>query len=149
MSCRAEPGDPQMMTRACRWTAALLLASLVMACAPRLPCESAEQRYAVQLLFGRAIGTHGEVTDAEWQDFLATVVTPAFPDGLTVTDTRGQWKDATTGTLVRERSNVVTILLDDPAAARPRLDAVADAYKQRFRQDAVGIVVAPACVTFR
>jgi hypothetical protein len=119
------------------------------ACAPRLPCESADQRYAVQLLFGRAIGTQGEVTEAEWQDFLATVVTPAFPDGLTVADTRGQWKDVATGALVRERSSVVTLLIDDPAAARARLDAVADAYKQRFKQDAVAIVVAPACVTFR
>jgi hypothetical protein len=126
-----------------------LLAAVLAGCAPRLPCEPVEQRYAVQLLFGRAIGTQGEVSDAEWQDFLATVVTPAFPDGLTVYDTRGQWRDAATGAPERERSNVVTILLDDPAASRARIDAVADAYKQRFRQDAVGIVVTPACVAFR
>jgi hypothetical protein len=137
------------MIRLCRWSGAMLLAAALAACAPRLPCDSAEQRYSVQILFGRAIGTQGEVSEAEWQDFLASVVTPAFPDGLTVADTRGQWKDATTGALVRERSNVVTVLLDDPTAARARLDAVADAYKQRFKQDAVGIVVAPACVTFR
>jgi hypothetical protein len=138
-----------MNVRASRWTAVLLLASLLMACAPRLPCESADQRYLVQLLFGRAIGTQGEVTDAEWQDFLSTVVTPAFPDGLTIADTRGQWKDAATGAPVRERSNVVTILVDDPAAARPRLDSIAESYKARFRQDAVGIVTMPACVAFR
>lgn len=138
------------MARAGRWYGAvLLLAAALAACAPRLPCESAEQRYAVQLLFGRAIGTQGEVSETEWQDFLGAVVTSAFPDGLTVFETRGQWKDTATGALVRERSNVVTILLDDPRAARARLDAVADAYKQRFHQDAVGIVVAPACVTFR
>jgi hypothetical protein len=134
---------------AIRWSGAVLLAAALAACAPRLPCETADQRYAAQLLFGRAIGTQGEVSETDWQDFLASVVTPAFPDGLTVADTRGQWKDATTGALVRERSNVVTILLDDPVAARARLDAVADAYKRRFRQDAVGIVVAPACVAFR
>lgn len=136
-------------SRVGRWGGPMLLAAALASCAPRLPCESADQRYAVQLLFGRAVGTQGEVSEAEWQDFLATVVTPAFPEGLTVSDTRGQWKDATTGVLVRERSNVVTLLIDDPAAARARLDAVADDYKRRFKQDAVGIVTAPACVTFR
>jgi hypothetical protein len=134
--------------RESRWTAALLLAGL-LGCAPRLPCEAPETRYAAQLLFGRAIGTQGEVSEAEWQDFLATAVTPAFPDGLTVLDAQGQWKDAATGTLVRERGKVVTILIDDSAAPRARIAAIADAYKQRFRQDAVGIVIAPACVTFR
>jgi hypothetical protein len=129
--------------------AALALAFVSAACAPRLPCDADQARYSAQLLFGRAIGTQGEVSDSEWQDFLAATVTPAFPGGLTVTDTLGQWRDAATGALVRERSKVVTILIDDPAAARPKLDAIADAYKKRFSQDAVGIVVTPACVAFR
>jgi hypothetical protein len=131
-----------------RLAGAPLIAAAIASCAP-LPCGPAETRYAAQLFFGRAIGTEGEVSEAEFQDFLAAAVTPSFPDGLTVIDSQGQWKDATTGAPVRERSKVVTILFDDPAAVRPRLDAIADAYKQRFRQDAVAIVIAPACVTFR
>jgi hypothetical protein len=119
------------------------------ACATRPPCDAAETRYAAQLLFGRAIGTQGEVSEGEWQDFLATTITPAFPDGLTVVDAHGQWKEPGTGAVVRERSKVVTIFVDDPAAARARLDAVGDVYKQRFHQDAVGIVITPACVAFR
>jgi hypothetical protein len=119
------------------------------ACAPRLPCGSDQTRYTAQLLFGRAIGTQGEVSEQDWQDFLAATVTPAFPGGLTVTDAQGQWRDAATGALVRERSKVVTLLIDNPAAAREHLDVIADAYKQRFSQDAVGIVIAPACVAFR
>ncbi|HEX2117428.1 MAG TPA: DUF3574 domain-containing protein [Alphaproteobacteria bacterium] len=130
-------------------TTALLLAAGLAACAPRLPCDAAQTKFSAQLLFGRTIGTQGEVSEQEWQDFLAATVTPAFSDGLTVTDTQGQWRDAATGTLVRERSKVVTILIDDLAAARPRLDAIADAYKRRFKQDAVGIVISPACVAFR
>jgi hypothetical protein len=137
-----------MILSALRPSAVLLLA-LVTACAPGLPCGREQAKYSAQLLFGRAIGTQGEVSESEWEDFLAATVTPAFPGGLTVTDTMGQWRDAASGALVRERSKVVTILLDDPAASRPRLDAIADAYKQRFGQDAVGIVIAPACVAFR
>ena len=131
-----------------RW-AALLIAAATAGCAPHLPCDGADSRYAAQLLFGRAIGTQGEVGDTEWQDFVAATLTPAFPDGLTVSDTLGQWKDSATGALVRERSKVVTVLFEDVAATRPRLEAVADAYKRRFAQDSVGIVIAPACVTFR
>jgi hypothetical protein len=127
----------------------LVLAAALGACAQQLPCDAAQAKFSAQLLFGRAIGTQGEVSEPEWQDFLAATVTPAFPNGLTVADTQGQWRDSATGALVRERSKVVTILIDDPAAVRPRLDAIADAYKQRFRQDAVGIVIAPACVAFR
>jgi hypothetical protein len=127
----------------------MLLAATVAACAPRLPCGNEQARFSAQLLFGRAIGTQGEVSEAEWQDFLATTVTPAFPDGLTVFETQGQWRDAATGALVRERGKAVTILIDDPEATRARLDAVADAYKRRFRQDAVGIVISPACVALR
>jgi hypothetical protein len=130
-----------------RLISALILAAVLASCAP-LPCGPAETRYAAQLFFGRAIGTQDEVSETAFQDFLASTVTPAFPDGLTVVDSHGQWKDAT-GTVVRERSKVVTILFADPAATRPRLDAIADAYKQRFRQEAVAIVIAPACVAFR
>ena len=54
----------------------------------------------------------------------------------------------TTGRIVREPSKRVEIVLpggDDDAA---KLEAIADAYKVRFRQQAVGIVVRPACVSF-
>jgi hypothetical protein len=143
---RDRGGMPVRFSHVC---AALLIVAAVGGCAPRLPCDATETRHAAQLLFGRAVGTEGEVSEAEWQDFVATALTPAFPDGLTVTDAEGQWRDARTAALVRERSKVVTVLLDAPDAARPRLEAVADAYKRRFRQDSVAIVVAPACVAFR
>lgn len=132
-----------------RLLGAVALVASTAGCAPLLPCDAADRRYAAQLLFGRAIGTQGEVSDDDWQDFLAATVTPAFPDGLTVSDAQGQWKDAATGSIVRERSKVVMVLVDDPAVARTRLEAVTGAYKQRFRQDAVGIVIAPACVSVR
>ena len=32
--------------------------------------------------------------DAAWDAFLADTVTPRFPDGLTVLDARGQWRDS-------------------------------------------------------
>jgi hypothetical protein len=131
-------------------TAAILLA----ACAPIAPRQdsgicaqpAAESRQAVQFLFGRAIGAQGRVSEAEWADFVATTVTPAFPEGLTVFEATGQWRDTATGAVVSEPSKIVLVLVAD---AVPRIVAVADAYKRRFDQQAVGIVAHPACVVFR
>jgi hypothetical protein len=61
------------------------------ACAPlhALDCNSGERR-AVQdsLYFGTAKPT-GAVTADEWVGFLDAVVTPRFPEGLTVSDASG------------------------------------------------------------
>jgi hypothetical protein len=47
---------------------------------PALQCSGAQKPWAVaDLLFGR---TH--VSEASWARFLATEVTPRFPDGFTV-----------------------------------------------------------------
>src|SRR3954467_1710176 len=43
-----------------------------------------------------------DVTQAEWAAFLDEVVTPRFPDGFSVTDEYGQYREAS-GRLARER----------------------------------------------
>ena len=54
-----------------------------------------------ELFFGRDRAGQQTVSDAEWADFLASVVTPNFPDGLTVFDGYGQWRNPTTGAIGR------------------------------------------------
>jgi hypothetical protein len=102
----------------------------------------------VELLFGRNIGGRISVSEAQWRAFLAREMTPRFPDGLTVYDVQGQWRDAKTNKVVREPSRIVRIIVAEDAPAREKIDAVASAYKQQFRQDAVGVVMRPACVSF-
>jgi hypothetical protein len=129
--------------------ALLLLPLLLSGCAtaPMLACHGTQQpRVTAELLFGRNIGERLGVTEAAWAGFLATEVTPRFPDGLTVFDAAGQWRDG--DRVVREPSKVVLIALKDPAVEQPRIDAVVEAYKRRFRQQSVGVVMRPACVSF-
>jgi hypothetical protein len=102
----------------------------------------------VELLFGRNIGGKLGVSEPQWRAFLAREVSPRFPDGLTVFDTLGQWRDAKTKALVREPSKIVRIIVAADAPAREKIDAIAAAYKQQFRQDAVAVVMRPACVSF-
>ena len=145
-----------MPYRSVLWALAALLP--LAACAPQAlqpPTQACglvgagEARVTVQLLFGRAIGTQGEVSEDEWQDFLAKTVTPAFPDGLTVFDAQGQWRDTATGAIVGERSKVVLVLVANVDAAMKPIAAVADVYKRRFQQQAVRIVSQGSCVVFR
>ena len=101
----------------------------------------------VDLLFGRNIGGRLGVTDKRWTVFLASEVTPRFPDGLTVFDASGQWRDAEKKRIVREPSKIVRIITAD-ADAQAKIDAVVEAYKKRFHQQSVGVVTRPACVSF-
>lgn len=134
---------------------ALILAFALAACAPASPPQeisscSADQaeRVVASMYFGRNIGGELGVDDAEWAAFLDTEVTPRFPDGLTVTDVDGQWRDSETGAIVREPSKVLTLFLGDETVDLEKLDLIAEAYKTQFQQQAVALVVERSCVTF-
>jgi Protein of unknown function (DUF3574) len=95
------------------------------------------------LYFGRN-RPGGTVSDAEWERFLAEVVTPRFPQGLTVLEASGQWQGAA-GVVEQERSQVVTIFHPDTEAARRSIREIAQEYKRRFQQEAVLRERAPSC----
>lgn len=96
-----------------------------------------------ELLFGR---TH--ISEAGWARFLADEITPRFPDGLTVMDAWGQWRAPGSDKIARERSKVVMIAMPPATDNEARLQAIIEAYKARFKQKSVGLIVRPACVSF-
>lgn len=87
----------------------------------------------------------GSVAERDWQEFLATTVTPAFPDGLTATEARGQWRDPE-GRIIREASRTLTILAG--ADARARFAPVEAAYRARFAQRFVLVTTHMVCARF-
>jgi hypothetical protein len=125
--------------------AALLLALTASAVAqPVLQCSGAQKAWMVaELLFGRS-----NVSDRNWDRFLTAEVTPRFPDGLTVYDARGQWRNPEIKTISRERTKVVMIAMPPGADNDARLQAVIEAYKTRFKQQSVGLILRPSCVSF-
>jgi hypothetical protein len=80
---------------------------------------------------------------------MAEIVTPAFPDGLTVLDGMGQWRNAA-GQISREDSKALLLVLpaQDQAAASARLAPVAAAWKARFAQESVLTVFRAGCAGF-
>jgi hypothetical protein len=110
--------------------------------------RSQEPRVLVQLLFGRGKGDGSSVTQEDWGVFVAQEITPRFPDGFTVIDSKGQWLNPQQGAIVKEDSKVVEIVLPGANYDADKVDAVIDAYKRQFRMQSVGLIVQTACVRF-
>ena len=110
------------------------------ACAPPLA-----PMLRVELYFG--MGVHGRrpVSESEWARFVTHELTHRFP-GLTVLDARGAWRKGEHE--MREHSKMVVVVIEDGPATRNAITEVADAYKQRFHQSAVGIVTQAVCAAF-
>lgn len=125
---------------------ALGLAGCATAVAPACP-PGGRERLVAELLFGRNVGGRIGVTETAFRRFVDAEVTPRFPGGMTITDSRGQYRHAD-GRLVREPGKVVMIVLDDETRDLPRLAEVAAAYRRRFAQESVGIMTRRACVAF-
>ena len=141
------------MAATTRLTAVWLMAAVLglAACNP-LPgpeCPPGSEPYAEYRLFMGRGGDSGEVVgDGEWARFLADAVTPRFPDGLTVLDGSGQWRDST-GKIQAERSKVLILYASgDESALMAQIDAISEEYERRFDQESVLRVVDRACVSF-
>jgi hypothetical protein len=100
-----------------------------------------------ELFLGQNIGQAGRVSEDEWRRFLAEEVTPRYPDGFTVLDAAGQWRDPM-GTIISEQSRNLVLIVRDPASELPKIAAIRDSYKSRFRQDAVLFVQSQICAGF-
>ncbi|MEI9964099.1 MAG: DUF3574 domain-containing protein [Caulobacteraceae bacterium] len=113
-----------------------------------LVCEAGQSRATTaEMVFGRDIGGGLGVSDADWRAFLDQEITPRFPEGLSVIDVQGQWRGAD-GTIVREPSKILFLVLDGGPDDPAKITHIRDAYKARFRQESVLLVTRPACVAF-
>jgi hypothetical protein len=101
-----------------------------------------------ELMFGRNIGRRLAVNEADWSRFVDREIISRFPSGLTMFNAAGGWRDDATKKIMREPSKVVQILLPGQAEDIARLNEVVAAYKRRFKQQSVVMIVRPACVSF-
>lgn len=125
-----------------------LLALLALgACAtpPEAACRAPlKPAIEVELYFGRDIGGRAEVSDADWAKFLADDVTPRFPDGLSVSDVAGQYREPG-GRIVQERSKRLVVVVFEGAVPAGKIEAIVDTYKTRFSQHSILRVERAVC----
>jgi hypothetical protein len=127
-----------------KWTALAAALLALAACTPppvhtAAPACVAPLKTAVQVdLYFGAIG------ETEWRAFLDEEVTPRFPDGLSVIDIYGQYRNRQ-GAIGRERTKLLVIVVFDAPAHVARVQAIVDSYIRRYNQESVLRVERPVC----
>ena len=96
------------------------------------------ERFARTELFFGSARPAGEVSEAEFKQFLDECVTPRFPDGLTLVTGLGQFRGAN-GLPVEERAMLLILLYPDETRKANSLliEEIREAYKQIFEQESV------------
>ena len=91
-----------------------------------------------ELFFGRNKPDGTEVSQEEFADFLSVTITPEFPDGLTVLDGIGQFRDSNSN-IIQEKSKVLILLYPSNTRRQSsrKIELIREAYKQRFQQQSV------------
>jgi hypothetical protein len=107
--------------------------------------------FRAELYFGLSRPARGDapattITDAEFQQFVDTVIVPRFPDGFTILPATGYWRDSSASK--SEPSRIVIIFHPDSATAHARIKEIARAYNRQFDQQAVLLAYSTARVDF-
>lgn len=132
-----------MMWRRFAMVACILL---LAACAGRGDRLGADMAREDVLYFGTA-RPHGVVGVEEWETFAREVITPRFPQGLTVWKAQGQWQGES-GVVVREDSYVLILIHPDTPEAERAIVEIIEMYKSRFEQESVMRVESAVRVSF-
>ncbi|MBR1120450.1 DUF3574 domain-containing protein [Bradyrhizobium lablabi] len=99
-----------------------------------------------ELVFGTARAHGVPIREDEWQSFVDSIVTPRFPDGLTVLNASGQWRGE--GGLTKEQARILVIWHDRLPSRDADIEAIRSAYKERFDQESVLRIDSVSCVSF-
>ena len=111
----------------------LTLAGLLGACAGTVHQQGPWTQDTLYFGLSRPAGV---VTQAEWENFVDTEVTPRFPDGLTQWQAQGQWREAGRS-LLHENSRVLQIVHPSDADSEAKIQAIRSGYKKEFQQTSV------------
>jgi hypothetical protein len=125
--------------------AALALTACAQPTAPLVCAAPLRAALEIDLYFGRDKQGGGEVSEAEWAQFVAEIVTPRFPDGLSVLNVEGQAREPSGGRIVRERTKLLVVVVFDAPAHRAKVGEIVAAYNARFGQHGVFRAERPVC----
>ena len=109
--------------------------------------EGARLWERTELYFGLSKPDGSLVSDADYQRFLDTEVTPRFSDGFTLLGGNGQFR-GTSGEIIREPTRIVLLLYPFDAAKSAAVEEIRAAYRKQFQQESVLRADAPSCVGF-
>ena len=89
--------------------------------APACPFAGRTATLLLRLYFGQSVRAGGVVSRRAWQRFVAERVTSALPDGFTVNDATGQFRNPASGAIGREATEIVEVAAADTPGLRARI----------------------------
>ena len=113
-----------------RFSLCLLLLLGIQACA-----RFQENGLVHRLYFGLS-SPYGVVSNEQFKEFVDSEITSRCPDGLTIYDAQGQWKNGS-GQIIQEKAKVVEIIGFGDRNDAAKIRELRNLYKQRFRQESV------------
>ncbi|MGB7412736.1 MAG: DUF3574 domain-containing protein [Thermosynechococcaceae cyanobacterium] len=102
-----------------------------------------------ELFFGLSKQDNSEISEVEFQHFLAQEVTPRFPDGLTLLTGRGQFKNSS-GLIIKEPTQLLILLypFEQFSNNSQEIQEIRNAYKTIFQQESVLRTDEFSCISF-
>ena len=89
----------------------------------------------------------GAVSEEEWSRFVDRHITPAFKEGLTILDARGQWQNDK-GAVIKEATKLLILIHKPDREKNEAIEAIISEYKKEFQQESVLRVTTRATVSF-
>lgn len=86
--------------------------------------------------------------DIRWEKYINEIVTPRFPEGLTLLEGTGQWRVKEGQTPRRNRTRILILIHEDTEENSNKVDEIRTLWKEISGQQSVLRVSQPAAVAF-
>lgn len=111
------------------------------------PCGAGQKKSVSETLYFGTGTPDGQISDEQWQTFVDNVITPRFPQGLSIWTAYGQWQSVA-GNIIQEDSYVLNVIHDGESASGVAIAEIMNNYKNQFQQEAVLRVESAVCVSY-
>ena len=109
--------------------------------------SAAAQFVRTEIYLGRNLPGGREISRKEFGDYLNTVLTKEFPQGLTVVDAYGQMMEPG-GKILKQATWLVIVVHENTSARTKAVDDAVAAYRARFKKAQVMRLSSPTSATF-
>lgn len=130
-------------------TSTIVSSGNIQAQTPATSAARAKQQILTkdELYFGMSKPGGGMISEAQWEQFLNSEITPRFRDGLTVLEGYGQYLNSR-GILAKEKTKLVILIYESSPEKNQAINEIIDSYKQKFQQESVLRVSSSLQVSF-
>jgi len=101
-----------------------------------------------KMFMGLSRSGSGAVSKHDWDKFVAENFVSRFPNGFTIVETTGYWRDKNTKATVYENGKLIVILHEATPGKEMMINEIAETYRSRFDQQSVLISSNRANVRF-